>query len=55
VPYVLGNIKRHPLEEIWRRHCAALELDCCDDCLMNAAEHREAIAKHVESVAGNLG
>ena len=54
VPYALGNIRAHPLEEIWRRHCAALEMDYCDDCLMNDVEHRQAIAKHVETVAGNL-
>lgn len=55
VPHVLGNIRRHPLEEIWRCHCAAMKLDYHDDCLMNDVRQREAIEEHAGNVAGSLG
>ena len=54
VPFVLGNLRDLPLEEIWRRHTAALQLDFRDDCLMNDVRQRELIRKHAASVAGSL-
>ncbi len=55
VPYVLGNVRERALEEIWRRHCAAFELDYRDDCPMNDVLQRERIERHVKNLAGSLG
>ncbi len=55
VPYALGNIRRDPLEKIWRRHCSALNLDYSDDCIMNDIRQRKAIKTHAENVAGGPG
>jgi len=54
VPYVLGNVNKQPLELIWRHHCASLSLECRGDCPMNTAGQREALRRHVETVALGL-
>jgi MoaA/NifB/PqqE/SkfB family radical SAM enzyme len=51
IPYALGNVREHALDDLWRRHCEALRVDCRGDCIMNIPEHREAIRQHVQSVA----
>jgi AdoMet-dependent heme synthase len=52
VPFVLGNVRKQPLEQIWRRHCEHLALECRGDCPMNIPDQREALRHHVEDVAG---
>jgi len=54
VPYVFGNIREHRLEDFWRRHCASAELQCRGDCPMNLKGQREALSRHVESVARSM-
>ncbi len=54
VPYVLGNAKEHPLELLWREHCARLSLVCRGDCPMNIPAEREAMRQHVAGVAQEL-
>jgi MoaA/NifB/PqqE/SkfB family radical SAM enzyme len=54
VPYVLGNVKNHPLEVIWRHHCANLNLTCRGDCPMNKPAERQALREHVDRVAEQL-
>jgi radical SAM protein with 4Fe4S-binding SPASM domain len=54
VPFVLGNIKEHPLEKIWRYHTAELNLVCRGDCPMNIPAEREAMRQHVSSVEEKL-
>lgn len=54
VPFVLGNIRDQPLERLWRRHCAGLNLECRGDCPMNIPRQREALRSHVRKVAESL-
>jgi MoaA/NifB/PqqE/SkfB family radical SAM enzyme len=51
VPYVIGNIEDHTLKDLWERYCAALSPECRGECPMNDVRHREALKKHVDSVA----
>ncbi len=51
VPYVLGNIRERPLRDVWLRHCAQLNFDYKDDCVLNDGPWREKLARHAESVA----
>lgn len=55
VPYALGNIREHPLPDIWRRHCAALDFEMRGACPMNFPGHRETLKNHVASVRHALG
>jgi MoaA/NifB/PqqE/SkfB family radical SAM enzyme len=50
VPYVLGNIRKETLEEIWRRHTDQLGKECRGDCPMNIPAQREALRRHAASV-----
>ena len=54
VPFVLGNIKEQPLEDLWRHHCAKLSLECRGDCPMNIPAEREAMHDHVVRVSEEL-
>jgi MoaA/NifB/PqqE/SkfB family radical SAM enzyme len=54
VPFVIGNVKRQPLEQIWRYHTANLNLVCRGDCPMNTPAEREAMREHVAGVAEEL-
>jgi len=54
VPFVLGSLRDQSLERLWRRHCAALTLECRGDCPMNIPWQREALRKHVDEVAQSL-
>ena len=51
VPYVLGNVRKQPLGQIWRRHTGRLSQECRGDCPMNIPAKREALQRHVASVA----
>ena len=53
VPYAIGNVREDSLDDVWRRHCAELDLVCRGDCIMNDAPFREAIKRHAESIAHN--
>ena len=53
VPYAMGNVKRQPLAEIWRRHAAKLDLMCRGSCPLNQPRMREALRRHVEAVANS--
>ncbi len=54
VPFVIGNIKERPLEQIWRHHTAELDLECRGDCPMNIPAEREAMREHVAHVEEKL-
>lgn len=54
VPFVMGNVKKQPLEQIWRCHTANLNLVCRGDCPMNIPSEREAMREHVARVAEEL-
>jgi len=54
VPYVIGNVKEHGLQELWRTHCATMRLRFRGRCPMNDVRWREALRRHVESVAARL-
>jgi MoaA/NifB/PqqE/SkfB family radical SAM enzyme len=54
-PFVLGNVKEHPLSKIWRHHCADMKLECRGDCPLNIPAEREALRQHVSQVAEQLG
>jgi MoaA/NifB/PqqE/SkfB family radical SAM enzyme len=54
VPYVLGNVRRQPLDQIWLRHTGRLSQECRGDCPMNIPAQREALRRHAASVAGEL-
>lgn len=54
VPFVIGNVKEEPLEQIWRYHTAKLNLVCRGDCPMNIPAEREALREHVTRVADEL-
>jgi len=51
VPFVLGNLRERPLQDIWRSHCERLMLVCRGDCPMNIPDQREALRRHVEEAA----
>ena len=52
VPYVIGNIREHTLQEVWQRHCAELKLVCRGACPMNFPGARDALKCHAERVSG---
>ena len=54
VPYVIGNIKDHPIEEMWRRYCEGLILMKRGECTMNDPAYRSELERHVKSVAKSL-
>jgi hypothetical protein len=54
VPYVLGNIRKHSLERLWRNHCSGLSWECRGDCPMNIPVQREALRSHVARVAKEM-
>jgi len=54
VPYVIGNVKTHSLEELWQPYCAHMRLDFRGRCPMNDVRSRELLKCHVESVARAL-
>jgi len=54
VPYVIGNIKDHPLEEMWRQYCDGLTLVKRGECTMNDPACRRELERYVKSVAGRL-
>jgi MoaA/NifB/PqqE/SkfB family radical SAM enzyme len=54
VPYVFGNVREHRLVDIWRLHCDRLDLESVGECVMNVRDSREALRRHVESVALEL-
>jgi MoaA/NifB/PqqE/SkfB family radical SAM enzyme len=54
VPYVMGNVKEHPLALIWRHLCTDLNLECRGDCPMNIPAEREALRRHVSRVKEGL-
>jgi len=54
VPFVIGNVKEQPLEQLWRYHTAKLNLVCRGDCPMNIPAEREALREHVTSVVEGL-
>jgi MoaA/NifB/PqqE/SkfB family radical SAM enzyme len=54
IPYVIGNIKNHTLEELWHCYSAKLSGGYRGDCVLNSTEHREVLQRHVESVARTL-
>ena len=51
VPYVIGNVRDHPLAELWERFCNGLCVECRGDCVINVPEHAAALREHIESVA----
>ena len=55
VPYVMGNIRDYTLNELWQRHCAKFNLKFRGDCPMNNIQAREALKRHVESLARERG
>ncbi len=55
VPYVMGNIKKQSLKELWRRHTAKLNFTCRGSCPLNHPRWREALRRHSESVAKSKG
>lgn len=56
IPYEMGNIRKEPLADIWRRHVAALRLECRGGCPMNDEKARRALRSHTEFVkAGGSG
>jgi MoaA/NifB/PqqE/SkfB family radical SAM enzyme len=54
VPDVFGNVQRVSLADIWRLHCDGLQTLCRGECPTNLPETREALRRHVESVAREL-
>lgn len=54
VPFVIGNVKEQPLDQIWRYHTANLDLVCRGDCPMNIPAERDAMREHVRRVAEEL-
>jgi len=54
VPYVMGNIKEHPLARIWQYHTTDMNLECRGDCPMNIPAEREALRQHSSRVAAEL-
>ncbi len=50
VPYAIGNLRKEPLADIWRRHVSALQLEYRGGCPMNDEKAREALRMHTESV-----
>ena len=53
-PFVIGNVRERPLEELWRPFSSRLKLKFRGDCIMNDPPSREAMQKHVETVAEDL-
>jgi MoaA/NifB/PqqE/SkfB family radical SAM enzyme len=54
VPFVIGNIRKHTLSDLWKRYSTGLDVECRGDCIMNKTQAREAVKKHVELVAETL-
>jgi MoaA/NifB/PqqE/SkfB family radical SAM enzyme len=55
IPYIIGNVRSHTLDYLWQQYSAELNIECRGDCVMNEVKSREALEKHVESVALNVG
>jgi MoaA/NifB/PqqE/SkfB family radical SAM enzyme len=51
VPYALGNIRQFSVIDLWHRHCDSFKLECRGDCPMNSSPFRQAIEKHVRTIA----
>jgi MoaA/NifB/PqqE/SkfB family radical SAM enzyme len=50
-PFVIGNVRERSLEELWRPFSSRLKLRFRGDCIMNDVASREAMKKHVETIA----
>jgi MoaA/NifB/PqqE/SkfB family radical SAM enzyme len=50
VPYEMGNIRKEPLSDIWRRHVSLLQLESRGECPMNEKKAREALRTHTDTV-----
>jgi len=54
VPLVVGNVREHSLDELWRRYCDGMTLACRGRCPMNEVHSREALRKRIDSIAQSL-
>ncbi len=54
IPYAMGNIRRHTLSELWQSYCAGLDTSRRGECVMNEPQARQALKRHVDSVARSL-
>ena len=54
VPHIIGNVKDHTLHDLWQCHTAKLDLEYRGDCPLNNPRSREALKRHVDSVARTL-
>lgn len=52
-PFVIGNIRRRRLTDLWARYTTGLNLEFRDDCPVNDARSREVFKTFVESFAQN--
>jgi MoaA/NifB/PqqE/SkfB family radical SAM enzyme len=54
IPYVVGNVRDHALEQVWERYCDGLDIDARGDCVLNNVEAREALRQHIACAADSL-
>lgn len=54
VSYSMGNIKDFRLKNFWEHFCDETNLSLRGECPMNIIEYREALKRHVKSVAERL-
>jgi MoaA/NifB/PqqE/SkfB family radical SAM enzyme len=54
MPFRMGNIKEHALQDIWRLHNADLGFELRGDCPLNVPRYRESLEKHFAARASAL-
>jgi len=50
VPYTMGSLKEHTLDELWHRFSSEMKCDYVGDCPMNDLEYRETLKNRLESL-----
>jgi len=55
IPFPLGNIKKHNLDEIWHKFSSGINLNFSGDCPMNDNKYREILKSRIESIGKELG
>jgi len=55
IPFAVGNVRSHALRQLWQRYCDGPDIDVRGDCVLNNAEAREALRRHVRCAAESLG